>query len=432
MDENYRDRLAALSGGTDFEAPPIEHGRCEEVRFRVEPVRTLVRWSAPFRPLLFQAELIEELASSGGSGAQLLVLPTGAGKTAVAASSVLHWLERVHGSVVWLSPQRELVSQAHIAVGKLWESGCGPDCLDLVLLPGGREAIYGGRPRVLFATPQLLLRNASLFQAIRASGPLAVIVDEAHHFGADAFASIVRLLALDGARLLGLSATPRSSSQATREALSSIFASGLLMSKRLGANPAAELQRMGVLANVVHQDLAIPAAKRSGIYSSAARWKLKDLVSDPDRWRVIVDHICLHGETDRQIVCCLDRAHGIALTRALRKRGLDSAAYIDGEYSVCDRASVLEAFHEGRVRTLVQVQLVMEGVDLPRADSLVLTHPITSEVEAAQAIGRILRGPAVGGTKNSKVVSSDVDQVWIDEMLNLGDLPLSGWRVRWA
>jgi superfamily II DNA or RNA helicase len=432
MDERYRDRLAALSGVTDFEAPPVEHVHREEVRQRVEPVRTLVRWCAPFRPLLFQAELIQELASCRGRGAQLLVLPTGAGKTAVAASSVLQWLEHIHGSVLWLAPQRELVLQAHAAVGRLWESGCGPDSLELVLLPGGRDAVLGSRPRVLFATPQLLLSNGVLFEAIRAAGQIAVVIDEAHHFGADAFASVVRLLAEDGAGLLGLSATPRASSQATRDSLSSVFSLGLVMSRRLGTNPAAELQRMGVLAQVVHQDLAVPSAKRSGIFSSAARWKLKDLVSDPDRWRAIVEHICLHGEADRQVVCCLDRAHGIALTMALRRKGMDTAAYIDGEYSMCDRASILEAFHDGRVRTLVQVQLVMEGVDIPRADSLVLTHPITSEVEAAQAIGRVLRGPAVGGTKVSKVVSPDIDQTWVDEMLNLGDLPLSGWTVRWA
>jgi superfamily II DNA or RNA helicase len=432
MAVSYRERLEVLSGSRDLSAPAVDLQIAETVRGRLEPVRTLVRWTATFQAMEFQKDLVEELTAPSEGWARLLVLPTGGGKTAVAAISVLRWLAESHGAAVWLAPQRELVAQAHAVVGRMWEAGLGPNSLDLVVLPAGADAIRGTRSRVLFSTPQLFLRSPELFHLVRSTSPLAIVVDEAHHFGAEAFASVVQPLAGGGRRVLGLSATPRASSPPARLAVARVFSDGLLMSKRLGPDPTGALQRLGVLSQTLHCDINVPEAKRSGIYGYAAKWKLRDLVVDADRWNATVEYLCTNGDANRQIVCCLDRAHGVALARALRTRGLDGVAYIDGDYSFSDRAAVLEAFHMGKIRTLVQVQLVMEGVDLPRADSIVLTHPLTSEVEAAQAIGRVLRGPKVGGTHVSKVVSPDIDQGWIDQMLDLGDLPLTGWKVRWA
>jgi superfamily II DNA or RNA helicase len=432
MGDSYHERLTALAGARGLIAPAVDLGVAEQVRGRQEPVRTLVRWISAFKAMDFQEELVEELTARSEGWSRLLVLPTGAGKTAVAAISVLRWLAEKQGTIVWIAPQRELVAQAHAVVGRMWEAGLGPDSLDLVSLPAGAGAIWGTRSRVLFATPQLLLRNSELFRSVRSTSPIAVVVDEAHHFGADAFASVVQPLSGTGRKVLGLSATPRASAPTSRQAIAQVFPDGLLMSERLGKNPVEALRQRGVLSQLIHSDIPIPEAKRSGVFSFASKWRLRDLVVDDDRWNAIIEHICAHGDTDRQIVCCLDRAHGVALACALRARGLEGVAYIDGEYSFSDRAAVLEAFHKGKIRTLVQVQLVMEGVDLPSADSIVLTHPLSSEVESAQAIGRVLRGPKVGGTTVAKVVSPDVDQAWINQTIDLGDLPLTGWKVRWA
>lgn len=432
MRAGYRERLEALSGARDLRAPAVDLEVAETVRGRPDPVRTLIRWTSAFQAMEYQTDLVEELAAASGDWSKLLVLPTGGGKTAVAALSVLRWLAETPGTIVWIAPQRELVAQAHSAVGRMWEAGFGPNSLDLVVLPGGADAIRGTRARVLFATPQLFLRSPALFRLVRSTFPLSLVVDEAHHFGANAFASVVQPLTGGKCKVLGLSATPRASSPTSRQAIAQVFSDGLLMSKRLGTDPVGALRRIGVLSQPLHADLPVPVAKRSGIYGYASKWKLRDLVADEDRWNAILDYLCANGDDARQIVCCLDRAHGVALAHALHAKGLAGVAYIDGEYSFPDRAAVLEAFHLGKVRTLVQVQLVMEGVDLPRADSIVLTHPLSSEVEAAQAIGRVLRGPKVGGTSISKVVSPDVDQGWVDQTLDLGDLPLAGWKVMWA
>ena len=61
---------------------------------------------------------------------------------------------------------------------------------------------------------------------------------------------------------------------------------------------------------------------------------------------------------------------------------------------------------EGDVRVIVNAKYAALGVDLPKANVAIICTPIGSPI-FEQVIGRSARRPAVGGTKNAKVLDFD-------------------------
>lgn len=80
--------------------------------------------------------------------------------------------------------------------------------------------------------------------------------------------------------------------------------------------------------------------------------------------------------------------HSAAIARGLCGRGM-RAAHVDGESP--DRVEVLERFAGGDLDVLCCYRLLVEGVDLPRAEVCVLASSVTSTVVYLQAIGRVRR-----------------------------------------
>ena len=56
-----------------------------------------------------------------------------------------------------------------------------------------------------------------------------------------------------------------------------------------------------------------------------------------------------------------------------------------------DRASVLETFKEGKVKCIIATSLADEGLDLPKANVLIMVSGGRSEAKTIQRTGRVLR-----------------------------------------
>jgi superfamily II DNA or RNA helicase len=68
-----------------------------------------------------------------------------------------------------------------------------------------------------------------------------------------------------------------------------------------------------------------------------------------------------------------------------------SAAYLDGETPQNTRDSIIAQFEASRIRVLVSVYILSEGVDIPCADTCMFVEPRTSSINIVQCVGRILR-----------------------------------------
>ncbi|MCI4366628.1 MAG: DEAD/DEAH box helicase family protein, partial [Thermoplasmata archaeon] len=157
------------------------------------------------RALPFQLDF----ARIGLSEDLLVVLPTGLGKTVIAALLGAEMLRRDIGRILFLAPTRPLVVQ-HAGAFANW-------------LPGVPRAIFTGtikkpvraggweKAEAVFATPQIVARDlADGRYDLKGVGLL--VVDEAHHavgkYDYVAIAARFRSERPAGARLLGLTASP--------------------------------------------------------------------------------------------------------------------------------------------------------------------------------------------------------------------------------
>ena len=150
----------------------------------------------------------------------LIALPTGLGKTFIAAVVMYNWYRWAPKSkIVFLAPTKPLVTQQIEACYKV----CGIPARDIAELTGGvvkakRLAAYQQR-RVFFLTPQTLqsdLRN----ELISPKEISCLVVDEAHHAtGNYAYVDVVRQMRLEteGFRILALTATPGKSVETVQE-----------------------------------------------------------------------------------------------------------------------------------------------------------------------------------------------------------------------
>jgi hypothetical protein len=62
-------------------------------------------------------------------------------------------------------------------------------------------------------------------------------------------------------------------------------------------------------------------------------------------------------------------------------------------------------FRSGEIEVLINVNILTEGTDVPNVQSIFLARPTVSSILMTQMIGRGLRGPKAGGTKEAYIVS---------------------------
>ena len=149
----------------------------------------------------YQHEAVEAVfaAQAAGTRRQLLLLPTGTGKTVVFDAVIERVLHQTGGRALVLAHRDELLSQAQAklrAVAPRLRSG---------IVRAERDEHDA---QVVIASVQTLIRPARL--ARLGTDFDVVVIDEAHHAAADSYTFILRQLGAfddDGPLLLGVTAT---------------------------------------------------------------------------------------------------------------------------------------------------------------------------------------------------------------------------------
>ena len=70
-----------------------------------------------------------------------------------------------------------------------------------------------------------------------------------------------------------------------------------------------------------------------------------------------------------------------------------------------DNEKKLEDYRNGKLQVLINVNILTEGVDLPKTKTVFLARPTVSSILMTQMVGRALRGTAAGGTSSAYIVS---------------------------
>lgn len=339
----------------------------------------------------------------------MLSLPTGAGKTRVAAEAVIRWIKQVDdigGPVLWIAQTEELCEQAVQSWKFVWSKVGADKPLTISRLWASNESgPVQGRPQLVVATDAKLrvcldtesyawLRDAAL-----------VIVDEAHVAIAPQYTELLTTLGLTASRtdrhLLGLTATPfrNTNVEETRRLIQRFGATRLDEGVFASGDPYSELQKLGMLARVEHRELTGGTIELTGdektradqlsVLSKAAEQRLAD---DHDRNRRIIDEIRGMPDNWPVLVFATSVSHAKFLAAKLNDLGIRSGS-VDSATSTSDRANRIASFKDRRLRVLTNYGVLTQGFDAPATRAVVVARPTYSPNVYQQMIGRGLRGP---------------------------------------
>lgn len=363
------------------------------------------------------SEVLTVRAADGRHRKAMVELPTGAGKTRVAAETVLRlFVEgRLRGPVLWIAQSLELCEQAvqtwstvwrglgderPLTVGRLWEN-------NIVHEPYTEFSVIVATDAKL----DVLLGHAEYEWLSKAS---AVIVDEGHRAGnSERYTRILNWLGVAGRGwerpLVGLSATPfKGTSETATAALANRF--GNLKLKAFEGNAYRELAEREVLARVQHVVLdgikVVLGAKEIAEATQQRRISatvLDRIGQDHARMSTLVRHIMSLDANWPVLVFTPSVLSAQVLAATLRYRGIEAAS-VSGQTGRQERRDIIAKFKDNKIRVLANCDLLIQGFDAPGVRALYIARPTFSPNAYIQMAGRGLRGKANGGKEECLIV----------------------------
>lgn len=378
----------------------------------------------------------ELLAGNTLNSRGVVQLPTGAGKTRVAAQSVIEHVAAAKKPqlVVWIAHSEELCEQAIEAWTSVWQAvGSMDGRMAVSRLWGGNAAQQEYTDlHLVVATIQTLSKIADSVEQREARGlqyawlgnPDLVIIDEAHGAIAKSYTGVLKWMKRSSrdsiGKLLGLSATPyRGTNEVETARLVNRFEANLIEPDEFSAAEAhIYLQKIEVLADVRHEILeGIQLTQRHGgavasddeVDSRNAmldqRVDLDRVAQSAERNERILSHLAAHQNTiNHALVFAASVDHAEALAAVLSATGIPAAA-ISGRTRPAQRRSLIEKFRNGDLKVLTNFDVLSQGFDAPKVDAVYLCRPTFSPNKYIQMVGRGLRGVANGGSKEVLVVN---------------------------
>jgi ERCC4-related helicase len=179
-----------------------------------------------FLPTYQPREYQQKIADAASKANTLVVLPTGLGKTMIAALVAKERLEKFpKGKVVVLAPTKPLALQHR----KAFEDILSPESQDLALLTGENPPEERGylwrRSKFIFATPQTI-RNDMRYGRVDLNDVVLLVFDEAHRCVKDySYTEIAKVYKEQGwtPLILGLTASPGGSKEKINDITRNLF-----------------------------------------------------------------------------------------------------------------------------------------------------------------------------------------------------------------
>lgn len=398
----------------------------------------------------------------------LIVLPTGGGKTYTASLWLLHNAIDKNKKVLWVAHRQMLLDQAAESFQQYAYAETMPhvSSFHYRIVSGATEhdrAIdIAQGDDLLIVGKDSIGRNLQCLDAwLKKQDEIYLIIDEAHHATAKTYRKVISYVQehIPHVKLIGLTATPFRTAEDEQGLLAKIFRDGV-------QNGKVKRGQLGITYQIGLKDLINRQILSKPIFESyyteehygeslgLAAWEsIRHLDTLPDdiaeqiaknaaRNRLIVStYKKKQKEYGQTIVFAVNIDHAIALNKLFGEKGIRSAYIVsavrDGITGVGvsreENQRNLEAFRQGQLDVLINVNILTEGVDLPKTKTVFLARPTVSTILMTQMVGRALRGSAAGGTDTAYIVSfiDDWDEhiAWVNpESLFTGENEFSDDR----
>lgn len=339
-------------------------------------------FAIPLRP--YQQEAIDAIFSWFGAntGNPLVVLPTGAGKSLVAAGFIHRVLSQwPKERILVVTHVRELIAQNHAALLKAWPAA-----------PAGIYSAGLGKreheAQVLFAGIQSIADKAN-----KIGWCDLVIVDEAHLIPASGMGRYRTLFdALSSMnpnlKIIGLTATPfRTDSGSLDKGEDRMFHgtcydAGLV--RMIDEKWLSPIVSKGTKATIDTSSVHV----RGGEFVES---ELSDAAMDGDLVPRAVAEVVMRGVGRKSwLLFCCGIDHANAVHEELGKHGI-VAATVFGDTKRDERDQTLADFKAGKIQAIANVGVLTTGFDAPGVDLIALLRPTMSPGLFVQMVGRGLR-----------------------------------------
>ena len=387
-----------------------------------------------------QEEAIRKLDAMDkrGSFRTLLVLPTGGGKTLTAAYWLLRNAVDQNKKILWLAHRHLLLEQAAEAFARnaYTDTMVNRTVFNYRIISGmhDKPVHIQKTDRILIASKDSMIRSLDKLKNWLNGEEIYLVIDEAHHAVAKSYKKIIQYVAdhTKSMKLLGLTATPFRTSEDEQGALKQVFTDDIVYKTDLDA-----LIKKGILATPKFkkwntnlqftEHLGVTALKSIENLDMLPENIVNDIAGSKERNRIIVDeYINNYEKYGPTIVFALNKNHAITLNALFNEKGKKygiKSEFIISEVqdmitgitiSNADNERKIEAYRNGEIQVLINVNILTEGTDLPKTHTVFLTRPTVSTTLMTQMVGRALRGLKAGGTKEAYIVSFVDD--WNDKI----------------
>lgn len=344
----------------------------------------------------YQQEAVEKLLwSKDLPGADICVLPTGAGKSLVIAD-LSH---KIDGPILIIQPTKEILEQN---VGKM-----------LMYVDEEEVGVYSasaGRKDIstyTFATIQSIYKKPDLFKHFR-----YVIVDECHLVNPKNLKGMYSTFfkAIGNPKVVGLTATPyrldtyyeqtETGYYLTHTTTKLINRMNNRFWHRIIFNMnSLDLMKLGYLQPLKYIDYTllehedIPANKSGSDFNLSAFEKA--IAKDEDK---ILEAIFLAGELAKHVLIFCSSVEQAEYLQKL----IPSSEVVTSKTKKKDREKRIQGFRDGKIKFIFNVGVLTTGFDFPELDAIVLLRPTRSIGLYYQMLGRGVR--IAPGKENCKVI----------------------------
>lgn len=424
--------------------PKAKGGRLTDMPIMIENINAQTITPAlgknPRQLYEHQEEAIRKLDAMDKRGPfrTLLVLPTGGGKTLTAAYWLLRNAVDQNKKILWLAHRHLLLEQAAEAFARnaYTDTMVNRTVFNYRIISGMHDKpVYIQKTdRILIASKDSMIRSLDKLKNWLNGEEIYLVIDEAHHAVAKSYKKIIQYVAdhTKSMKLLGLTATPFRTSEDEQGALKQVFTDDIVYKTDLDT-----LIKKGILTTPTFIDcntniqftehLGVQALKSIENLDTLPENIANDIADNKERNRIIVEEYLHNYEKYGQtIVFALNKVHAIALNKLFNEKG--KAYGIRSEFIIsevqdmitgitisnADNERKIEAYRNGEIQVLINVNILTEGTDLPKTHTVFLTRPTVSTTLMTQMVGRALRGLKAGGTKEAYIVSFVDD--WNDKI----------------
>lgn len=305
----------------------------------------------------------------------MVQMPTGTGKTVVLAELVKRLKMKNEGlKILIVAHRRELVEQIKATIKRMRMDS--------------RNITVG--------SIQTISRRIDALDFI----PSLVVIDEAHH----ALAKTYKMMwdAWPDARFLGLTATPcRLNGKGFTDLFDVLVQSWdiptFIKEKWLSTYDFVSIKSDGVTQRL------IDSLQKRGADGDYQNKEMDMLLNKRPSIERLYQSFEEYGKDRKGIVYAINISHAKKIMELYQEHGIKAVA-IDSKTPAAQRQADIEAFKNGDIQVLVNVDIFSEGFDCPDVEFVQLARPTLSLAKYLQMVGRGLR--VAKGKKNCVIIDN--------------------------